>query len=115
MFPWYLSIGMTWEQFWQGSPSLTVAYRKAHELQSKRVNLEQWRMGQYVVSALQVSVVNMFLKKGATPIEYPKQPFPLNQEELEQREMERQEQLEEKLKAQMMMWAAESQNKKEGG
>ena len=115
MFPWYLSTGMTWEQFWQGSPSLTVAYRKAHELQSKRVNLEQWRMGQYMVSALQVSVVNMFLKKGTAPIEYPKQPFPLNKEELEQREMERQEQLEEKLKAQMMMWAAESQSKKEGG
>lgn len=66
-------------------------------------------MGAYMVSALQASVGNMFQKKGSAPIQYVEQPFPLNQDEADAREAQRMEDFEERLKAEMMRWVAESQ------
>ena len=106
---------MTYDQFWNGPPSLVKAYRKAEEFRARRVNVESWRMGMYTVAALHASVGNMFQKKGSEPIRYPDQPFPLTQEEADKREAERAEQFEERLKADMMRWVAASQKQKEGG
>ena len=36
--PYYLSIGMTWEQYWQGEADMVRAYRKAQRLRNKREN-----------------------------------------------------------------------------
>lgn len=68
-------------------------------------------MGVYMVAAMQASVGNMFLKKGAVPIQYLDQPLPLTQEEADEREMQKAEEFEERLKAEMMRWAAETQKK----
>lgn len=54
---------------------------------AKRRNREQWLMGQYMISALQASVGNMFQKKGAPPIQYVPEPFPLTEAEAEEREI----------------------------
>lgn len=83
--PWYVSIGMTPDQFWNGPPRLAAVYRKAEEHRARRTNLEAWRMGQYVVSALNATVGNMFSKKGSKPIEYLKEPLPLTEAEVEER------------------------------
>lgn len=44
-------------------------------------------MGQYMISALQAGIGNMFQKKGKPPITYVKEPFALTEEELEEREL----------------------------
>ena len=78
-FPYYLSIGMTPEQYWDGDPMLTKYYRKAEELRNKRRNTELWLQGVYIYEALcDVSpVLHAFAKKGSKPVPYPDHPYAL--------------------------------------
>ena len=47
-FPYYLSIGMTEEQYWDRDSTLVKSYRKAEELRKERVNQEMWLQGMYL-------------------------------------------------------------------
>lgn len=78
-FPYYLSIGMTPEQYWDGDPMLAKYYRKAEELRNKRRNTELWLQGMYIYEALcDVSpVLHAFAKKGSKPAPYPDHPYAL--------------------------------------
>lgn len=99
---YYLSIGMTYNEFWRGDPSLVKVYRDAQELRERRANVEAWRNGQYMASALSSTVGNMFRKKGQPPIKYMEHPIPLTLKEKE--EYERQDEIKrfEKIKRYMM-------------
>lgn len=79
VFPYYLSIGMTFEQYWDGDPTLAKYYRKADAFSRKRRNEDMWLQGMYIYEALcNVSpVLNAFAKKGTKPAPYPSQPYPL--------------------------------------
>ena len=79
-FPYYLSIGMTPEQYWDGDPSLAKYYRKSDEIRRERRNQELWLQGMYIYEALcDVSpVLNAFAKKGTKPNPYPDHPYPLS-------------------------------------
>ena len=79
--PYYMSIGMSYEQFWFGDPEMVIYYRKAHEYRNKQKNQELWWAGVYVQQALLSTVGNMFSKKGAEPIHYPREPLPTTEEE----------------------------------
>ena len=50
--PWYLSIGMTPEQYWDGDCMLAKYYRKAQELRRQERNTELWLQGLYVYDAV---------------------------------------------------------------
>lgn len=80
VFPYYLSIGMTYEQFWEGDPTLTRHYRKADEIKRERRNQELWLQGLYFYEALcDVSpVLHAFAKKGSKPAPFPSSPYPLS-------------------------------------
>ena len=82
-FPFYLSIGMTPEQYWEGDPALAKYYRKAEELRRKRRNEELWLQGMYIYEALcDVSpVLNAFAKKGTKPRPYADHPYALSVKE----------------------------------
>ena len=82
MFPYYLSIGMSYEQFWDGEPRLAVAYRKAEELRRRRMNEELWLNGVYTAEALASTVGNMFSKRKH---QYPSEPKPITKIEVEER------------------------------
>lgn len=82
-FPIYLSFGMTAEQFWDGSPDLAVAYRKADSLRRKRMNEELWLGGIYMAEALNATVGNMFSKGSKN--KYPSEPIPITEEEQRER------------------------------
>ena len=83
LFPFYLSIGMTPEQYWEGDPALAKYYRKAEELRRKRRNEELWLQGMYIYEALcDVSpVLNAFAKKGTKPRPYADHPYALSVKE----------------------------------
>lgn len=104
---YYLSIGMTYNEFWKGDPSLAKVYRDAQELRERRANVEAWRNGQYMASALSSTVGNMFRKKGQPPIKYMEHPIPLTLKEKE--EYERQDEIKrfEKIKRYMMALSEE--------
>lgn len=95
MFPFYLSIGMSADEYWNQEPKLAIAYRKAHQLRIQRWNFKAWKENQYTMAAMQASVGNMLTEKGKTPFEYPSEPYPLTEEEAEEqhkRRLEKQEQ-----------------------
>ena len=81
VFPYYLSIGMTYEQFWEGDPALTVYYRKAEELRNSRRNQELWLQGMYVYEAIcdASPILHAFAKKGAKPHPYSDNPYPITE------------------------------------
>ena len=51
-FPYYLSIGMTEEQYWDRDCCLVKFYREAEEIRRERVNQELWLQGMYFYDAL---------------------------------------------------------------
>ena len=103
-FPFYLSIGMTYEQFWEGQPSLTVDYRKANELKQKRLNQEAWLHGFYVYNAIGAfaEILPAFPKKGAKVHPYLQEPIALTEAEAMEREERKQREKMEKIKQKMM-------------
>ena len=90
-FPYYLSIGMTYEQYWMGDPTLPKYYRKADEMRTERKNQELWLQGMYIYEALcDVSpVLHAYAKKGTKPRPYVEDPYPLNEKQKERAEEER--------------------------
>lgn len=77
-FPTYLAIGMTYEQYWEGSADLVRAYRRAFELQQEFQNQQAWLQGLYIYEAL-VDVSPALRSMGAKkPKPYSKKPYELN-------------------------------------
>jgi hypothetical protein len=91
LFPYYLSIGMTEEQYWDRDSTLVVAYRKAEELKTNRKNQEMWLQGAYVYEALcRVSpLLHAFAKKGTKPVPYIAEPFAITEKQAEYRQEEK--------------------------
>lgn len=103
-FPFYLSIGMTYEQFWEGQPSLTVDYRKAHKIAQQRRNHEAWMQGYYIYNAIGAfaEILPAFPKKGAKIQPYLEEPFPLSEEEARERVERKQREKMERIKQRML-------------
>ena len=102
-FPYYLAIGMTSEQYWDGDSTLTKYYRKADELNRKRKNEELWLQGMYIYEALcAVSpVMNAFAKKGTKPRPYADHPYALTTSDREEERKMREKQERDKAKRYM--------------
>lgn len=60
------------DAFWHDDKRLFEVYQKAYY---RRIYEEAWLNGLYVNIAVQNTAGNMFAKKGAKPLEYPKEPF----------------------------------------
>ena len=100
-FPYYLAIGMSYEEFWHGRFELTKAYREAYKLKQEIKDYDFWKQGLYFYEALiDVSpILQAFAKKGTKPRPYPEKPYGLKYDE-EQSEEDKQKKIEnEQLKA----------------
>jgi len=105
--PFYLSIGMTYDQYWNEDCCLVEYYRKAHRLKQKRDNEMAWLQGMYIYEALcDVSpILNAFAKKGTKPHSYPTEPYAITSQDIRQKR-EKQEKLKyERIKAKMGAFA----------
>jgi hypothetical protein len=96
-FPYYLAMGMTYEQFWEDDPAIAKAYRRADEIRRRRMNEELWLAGIYVADALSATVGNMFTK--GQKFQYPAEPKPITRDEIEERKEREQRQRMERIKA----------------
>ena len=90
-------MGMTYDLFWNGDPSLAKAYRTADSIRRRRRNEELWLEGMYTAEALSATVGNMF-SKGAKH-QYPSEPFPITVEEQQERREREQRARMERIKA----------------
>ena len=90
-FPHYLSIGMSYEQYWDCDCWLAKSYREAHKLRIKRDNEQAWLIGRYVYDAVcAVSpLLHAFAKNGTTAHPYLERPYPSSVEEMRDREIEK--------------------------
>ena len=100
IFPYYLAMGMSYEQFWVDDPKLVVYYRRADEIRKRRMNEELWLSGVYTREALASTVGNMFTK--GQKHEYPSEPKPITLAELEEKKAREQKLREEQIKARFM-------------
>ena len=116
LFPYYISIGMTPEQYWDGDCTLVKYYRKAEELRNEKRNQELWLQGMYIYEALcDVSpILRAFVQKGAKPTPYSAKPYPLNSKQTERDEEEKQRRIAEKGKRIMEAMAVSINKKFEG-
>ena len=100
--PYYMSIGMSYDDFWQGDVDMVKAYRKANELRDRRHNQDMWLQGRYFYDALCAAspLYRFTMKKGMIkPEPYTKEPYPITEAELREREEREAKAREERLKA----------------
>jgi len=89
--PYYMSYGMTYDEYWHGDPWAMKAYRQAYNLRNRQENTMAWLNGVYALNALSVALGNAFSKKGTPAKKYLEKPldiFPKTEAE-EKAEMER--------------------------
>lgn len=104
--PYYLSIGMTYDQYWYGDVWLVEQFREADRLRQERVNMEAWLNGMYHYDALCCALQNAFRKKSDPPAKYPENPydiFPKKETKQEREAREEAERLQAKLYMSQMM------------
>lgn len=107
-FPYYLSIGMTYDQYWNDDCLLVKYYRKASKIRDDRKNHELWLQGLYIYQALcDVSpVLHAFAKNGTKPNPYPDRPYAITAEEVEERKEEGRKADRAKARAVFEAWAS---------
>ena len=110
LFPHYLLMGMTPEQYWDGEGSLKKAFRKAYKMrmenEQRLADLNNWYMGQYIISVLQcvpLLVGGLNVKPSTKLPEYPSKPF-LEQYEAQKKEEDQRKQQEDQMKLAMAMF-----------
>lgn len=62
-FPYYLALGMTYEQYWCSDPYLTVYYQKAKKMKFDYDNQMAWINGMYIYDAVSAIVFNTWCRK----------------------------------------------------
>lgn len=89
-FPYYLSIGMTPEQYWEGDPAWARAFRKADEIRTERKNQELWLQGMYVYEAIcdASPILHDFAKKGTKPHPYIDKPYAITEKQYERKKVD---------------------------
>ena len=110
VFPSYMVMGMTYEQFWYGDPWMVVTFEQAYLLKQRKTNEQMWIMGAYVANAVATALNNGFSKR---KIDYLKSPLDIypktNAEDQEEIRQERQ-----KLVQSLSMLAVKFKQKQKG-
>ena len=90
-YPYYLSIGMTEEQYWDKDCTLVKYYREADELNKERVNQQMWLQGLYIYDAIiRLSpILRSFAKKGTKAQPYVEEAYPINKRMAEKARLKR--------------------------
>lgn len=113
LFPHYLVMGMTPEQYWDGESWLKPAYRKAYQMrfenEQRLADQNNWYMGQYLIRVLQavpLLVGGLNVKSSTKLPDYPEKPFLYQLEEQKKEEVRRKNELDQTKLAMALMQAA---------
>lgn len=79
MCPYFIAIGMSYEQYWNEDCWIASYYLKAHKIKQEQQNEILWLQGVYIYEALcDVSpVLHAFSKRGTKPRPYCDKPYDL--------------------------------------
>lgn len=83
--PFYMSIGMSYNDYWYGDPSMAKAYLEAYKIKEKRESEKMkwtvWEQGLYVYEAIcDVAPVLRAFSKATKPLPYPERPHGLDED-----------------------------------
>ena len=82
MFPYYLSLGCSYNEFWYESPWIAAAYLEAELYRREQVNHDLWLQGLYFSNAVNTALANAFWDhKGIKPDGYLKYPIAFTERE----------------------------------
>lgn len=118
--PFFMSIGMSYEQFWYEDVSLTKYYLKAFKIKEKREATKNkwaiWEQGLYIYEALcDVSPILRAFSKATKPLPYLQKPYGLEDiaDEEEQQKTKEEKEKVEIMRAQIFFenWADATQKK----
>lgn len=81
--PQYMSIGVSFQEYWHGDYTQLAYYAKAFEVQRERANYDAWLQGAYVYDALCMAspILRAFAKSGTKPTPYHKEPYGMKLDE----------------------------------
>ena len=105
-FPFYLSIGMSSTEYWEGDNDLPKYYRKAFKMRQENANHEAWLHGLYVYDAI-VSAMTHISKQKSDHKQYAEKPYDFTLRKEEERIEEAEAQAEVWLKS----WVSATQKK----
>ena len=77
-FPFYLAIGMSYAEYWEGDPKLAQYYREAYQIKQDEINNNAWLQGMYIYDAVSTALHNALrgMGKQKPPAkDYAKQPY----------------------------------------
>ena len=80
--PYYLSIGVSEDRFWDGTPYDLEPYVAAHTLRLEREDHNNYNLGMYILSAVGTVIGQAFGNKKASYIEKPFTDMAKEQEKL---------------------------------
>ena len=104
--PYYINMGMTYDQFWNGDSTMVKAYRKAHDMKLEEMNFSLWLQGKYIYDALCcVSPIFRAFSKAKKPIDYHDQPYTLQTEYSEVRKKQQERESDNKAKKMLEAFA----------
>ena len=107
MCPYYMAIGMTYDQYWRDDVTMPIMFKKAYKIKQEEIKWQIWEEGVYTYEALcKVSpVLHAFAKNGTKPLPFSSEPYGIDKirQEKEEREKKKQEKIidNERLKAQI--------------
>lgn len=95
--PFYMSIGMSYKEFWEDDVSLTQFYLKAYRIKEKReyeiIKWKNWEQGLYIYEALcDVSPILRAFSKAKKPLPYPEKPYGLEEDKEKKEKIEKEKQ-----------------------
>lgn len=97
--PYYLAIGMTYNEFWQENPFRVIAYREAHKIKTEIKKYEMWEQGGYFYESLvNTSILFRDLVKSGKAQPYPEKPYGVSETQKTEHEIQEQQE-NERLKA----------------
>jgi len=95
---YYISIGMTYEQYWDGDAQMPRFYRKAEELRRRRENFNAWLQGAYFYEVIRDLAPSINALSKAKPKPYRDTVIPMTASEIrEHEERKKKEQYEQSL------------------
>ena len=116
LFPFYLAIGMSYEQYWEMDSTLVKSYRTAYEIKQDIINQQLWLQGAYVYKAIEriSPILHAFAKKSAKPLPYIEEPFSLTEKQREYKKEQKEKEVFDKGKMLMEKFTAQHNKKFEG-
>ena len=85
--PFYLAIGMSFREYWEGDASLPRYFRKAYRIKQDEMNNNAWLQGVYIYDAISTAMHNALRDpKKSRAKEYAKQPYNFRHKEKTEQE-----------------------------